>query len=585
LRSPSYSWHSRGLAMSLIEIEDLTFSYTSQRQEPALRNLSCSIEQGSFVGITGLADAGKSTFCRLIAGYIPHFFHGEFSGRVSVAATDTRETTIGELAERVGFVFENPFDQLTGASLTVLEEAAFALENMGLAREEIRLRAEKSLSQVGMGDLKDRHPQQLSGGQSQRLALASILAVQPEVFILDEPTSQLDPLGVEEVFDVITDMHSTGNTLIVVSQDLDHLAIRADRLIVIDRGEIKWDGEPREVLLDAAEARYPILIPDVLQISRKLREAGRIPSNSPVPLTVVQAAKELSSIDTPGSAAQTIASDRTSRRSKEKRSNEIVFEDVHFDYPTGVSAIRGISLSLDEGCVCIVGQNGSGKTTFARHLNGLLKPTRGHVLVRGKDTREYRVAELAREVGLAFQNPDDQLFRSTVEEEVRFGPDNVGASPEESKRLVTSAMELMGLEAVREKKPHDLGVPERKRVATASVIAMNTPVVVLDEPSGGQDAEGIDLLGHLVGHLVEQGKLVIVVTHDVKFAARQADRVIALHQGQVLLDDDPRTVFGREEDLALTHVEPPAVTRLGKLLGLDETLLLPEELVADFAPE
>jgi energy-coupling factor transport system ATP-binding protein len=571
-------------AVSLIEIEDLTFSYSTQQHELALRNLSCSIEQGSFVGITGLAEAGKSTFCRLIAGYIPHFFQGEFSGRVNVAGKDTRETTIGELAEWVGFVFENPFDQLTGASLTVLEEAAFALENMGLAREQIRLRAEKSLTQVGMEDLKDRHPQQLSGGQSQRLALASILAVQPEVFILDEPTSQLDPLGVEEVFDVISEMHTRGNTLIVVSQDLDYLAIRADRLMVIDKGEIKWDGEPREVLLEAAEARYPILIPDVLEISRKLRAAGRIPSNPPLPLTVEQAANELSSIDTPGSA-ETIAAGRTSRHSKVESSKELVFEDVHYDYPTGVSAIRGVSLSLDEGCVCIVGQNGAGKTTFAKHLNGLLRPTRGRVLVRGKDTREYRVAELAREVGLAFQNPDDQLFRSTVEEEVRFGPDNVGAGPEEAKRMVAFAMDLMGLEAVPEKKPHDLGVPERKRVATASVIAMNTPVVVLDEPTGGQDAEGIELLGQLVGQLVQQGKLVVVVTHDVNFAARHADRVIALYQGRVLLDDVPRTVFGREETLARTHVEPPAVTRLGKLLGLEETLLSPEELLAVFAPE
>ena len=571
--------------MSLIEIEDLTFSYPSQKHEPALRNLGCTIEQGSFVGITGLAEAGKSSFCRLISGYIPHFFHGEFSGTVSVAATDTRETTIGELAARVGFVFENPFDQLTGASLTVLEEVAFALENMGLEREEIRARAQKSLAQVGMEDFMDRHPQQLSGGQSQRLALASVLAVQPEVFILDEPTSQLDPLGVEEVFEVISGMHRRGYTIILVSQDLDHLATRADRLIVIHEGEIRWDGQPREVLLETAEARYPILIPDVLEISRYLREAGRIPSGSPVPLTVEEASRELSSLDGRGSAAETIAVRESPRPLSKERSNELVFEDVHYDYPTGVSAIRGISLSLDEGCVCIVGQNGAGKTTFAKHLNGLLRPTRGRVLVRGKDTREYRVAELAREVGLAFQNPDDQLFRSTVEEEVRFGPDNVGAPPEEAQRLVDSAMELMGVEAVREKKPHDLGVVERKRVATASVIAMNTSVVVLDEPTGGQDAEGIELLGNLVVHLVQQGKLVIVVSHDVKFAARHADRVIALHQGRVLLDDDPRTVFGQDETLARTHVEPPAVTRLGKLLGLNETLLSPEELLAVLAPE
>jgi len=368
--------------VNLIEIEDLTFSYTSQH-EPALRNLGCTIEQGSFVGITGLAEAGKSSFCRLISGYIPHFFHGELSGTVSVAGTGTRETTIGELAARVGFVFENPFDQLTGASLTVLEEVAFALENMGLAREEIRPRAQKSLSQVGIEDLMDRHPQQLSGRQSQRLALASVLATQPEVFILDEPTSQLDPLGAEEVFEVISDLHRRGYTIILVSQDLDHLATRADRLIVIHEGEIRWDGEPRKVLLEAAEARYS----------------------------------------------------------------------------------------------------------------------------------------------------------------------------------------------------------ERKRVATASVIAMNTPVVVLNEPTGGQDAEGIELLGNLVVHLVQQGKLVIVVSHDVRFAARHADRVIALHQGRILLDDDPRTVFGQDEALARTHVESPAVTRLGKLLGLGETLLSPEELLAVFAPE
>jgi len=571
--------------MSLIEIEDLTFSYTSQKHEPALRNLGCTIEQGSFVGITGLAEAGKSSFCRLISGYIPHFFHGELSGTVRVAGTDTRETTIGELAARVGFVFENPFDQLTGANLTVLEETAFALENMGLAREEIRARAQKNLAQVGMEDLMDRHPQQLSGGQSQRLALASVLAVQPEVFILDEPTSQLDPLGVEEVFEVISDTHRRGYTIILVSQDLDHLATRADRLIVIHEGEIRWDGQPREVLLEAAEARYPILIPDVLEISRNLREAGRLPLGSPLPLNVEEAARELSSLDGRGSAAETIAARKSPRSLSKERSNELVFEDVHYDYPTGVSAIRGVSLSLDEGCVCIVGQNGAGKTTFAKHLNGLLRPTRGRVLVRGKDTREYRVAELAREVGLAFQNPDDQLFRSTVEEEVRFGPDNVGAPAEEAKRLVDSAMELMELEAVREKKPHDLGVAERKRVATASVIAMNTPVVVLDEPTGGQDAEGIEMLGNLVVHLVQQGKLVIVVSHDVKFAARHANRIIALHQGRVLLDDDPRTVFGQDETLARTHVEPPAVTRLGKLLGLGETLLSPEELLAVFAPK
>lgn len=564
--------------MSLIEIENLTFSYAALPNVPALRELSCNIEEGTFVGITGASEAGKSSFCRLISGYIPHFFDGELSGRIRVGGGDTGETTVGELAGQVGFVFENPFDQLTGASLTVLEEAAFALENMGLPRGEIRQRAEESLAQVRIADLADRHPQQLSGGQSQRLALASVLAAQPEVFVLDEPTSQLDPLGVEEVFEVVSDMHRHGYTVVVVSQDLDRLAVHADRLIVIDEGRIRWDGAPREVLVSAAEARHPILIPDVLEISRRLREAGRLSPDEPIPLTVEQAARELAPLE-----CGVPIEPRVPEPARPEVANAaVVFEAVHHTYSGGVPALRGVSLGLDRGCVCVIGQNGAGKTTLARHLNGLLLPTQGRVLVRGRDTREHRVAELAREVGLAFQNPDDQLFRSTVEEEVRFGPDNVGAGAEEARRMTDRALELMGLEAVREKKPHDLGFSERKRVATASVVAMNTPVVVLDEPTGGQDARGISLLGDLIRHLTGEGKLVIVITHDVRFAAEYADRVVALYRGQVLLDGDPGTVFARTEALARTHVEPPAVTRLGGLLNMNRTVLTATELLEAF---
>lgn len=209
----------------------------------------------------------------------------------------------------------------------------------------------------------------------------------------------------------------------------------------------------------------------------------------------------------------------------------------------------------------------------------MLSPTRGRVLVGNKDTREHRVAELAREVGSAFQNPDDQLFRGTVEEEVRFGTDNVGAEPQEARRLTDMALDLVGLQSVRKKKPYDLGLSGRKRVATASVVAMNTPVVVLDEPTGGQDAEGVELLGDLVRHLIREGKLVIVVTHDVRFAGEHADRIVALHQGRVLLDGNSREVLGQEEILARTHVEPPAVTRLGRLLEPGRAILSSGELL------
>jgi energy-coupling factor transport system ATP-binding protein len=567
--------------VGLIEIEDVTFSYSAQPEAPALHGLTCRIEQGSFVGITGLGEAGKSSFCRLIAGYIPHFFDGDFSGRVRVDGIDTRETTIGELSSKVGFVFENPFDQLTGASLTVLEEVAFGLENLGLPRREIESRATESLDQVGIGHLLDRHPLRLSGGQSQRLALASVLAARPEIFVLDEPTSQLDPLGAEEVFGVAADLHRRGYTVLLVSQDLDRLAVRADRLIVLDDGRVRWDGDPREVLSSAAEARYPVLIPDVLEIGRRVRRTYHVDASRPLPLTVEQAADELALIRANTRVTSTHATSipKAPEPTGAGSGSPIVFEDVHYAYTNGTPALQGVSLGLDGGCVCIIGQNGAGKTTLTKHLNGLLKPTSGRVLVRGKDTREYPIAELARDVGLAFQNPDSQLFCSTVEEEVAFGAANVGASPQQVRGLTEAAIELMKLDEIRGKKPYDLGLSERKRVAIASVLAMDTPVVVLDEPTGGQDALGIALLGDLIGHLMGEGKLVVVVTHDVKFASAHADRVVAMYKGRVLLDGGPRTVFGKEEVLARTHVEPPPVTRLGRLLWLDRTILYAEELL------
>ncbi|ABG04845.1 ABC transporter related [Rubrobacter xylanophilus DSM 9941] len=567
--------------MSLIRIENVTFAYSSQPEVPALKDVSCGIERGSFVGITGVTDAGKSSLCRLIAGYVPHFFDGELSGRVTVDGIDTAKTTIGELAEKVGFVFESPFDQLTGASLTVTEEVAFALENLGFPREEIERRAKESLERAGIADLADRHPQRLSGGQSQRLALASVLAMQPEILVLDEPTSQLDPLGADEVFEAVSEMHRQGYTVVLVSHDLERLAAHADRLIVMENGRIRWDGTPREVLLDAAASGYPIPIPDVLRVGQRLREIRRVDPHVLMPLTFEEAATELTRVFgvvpaispfSPSPAQKSIGD------SMENKLPRLLLEDVHHTYPREVHALRGISLELDEGCVCILGQNGAGKTTLVKHLNGLLRPTEGRVLIEGKDSREHRVAQLAKHVGLAFQNPDDQLFHGTVEEEVRFGAENVGATPEHAERLTESAIRRMGLNEVRKKKPYDLGLPWRKRVAIASVLTMDTPVVVLDEPTGGQDAPGVQLLGELVRALVEEEKLVVVVTHDVEFTREHADRVVVLYQGRVLLDGEPREVLGQEETLSRTHVRPPAITRLGKRLGLDRTVLSVDEL-------
>lgn len=247
----------------------------------------------------------------------------------------------------------------------------------------------------------------------------------------------------------------------------------------------------------------------------------------------------------------------------------IEVNDLHHEYPGGVKAIQGISLNLEQGeLVGIVGQNGAGKTTLVKHLNGLLKPTQGTVNVGDWDTRNHPVSKLAQRVGYVFQNPDEQLFCKTVHQEIAFGPQNLGFTSEKIQALVSYVLDLCELEKDKDTNPYDLSPTWRKMVALASVIAMDTPVVILDEPTTGQDAANVGRIARIVAALHQQGKTVITISHDIDFCAENFERIIALAQGKVLLDGPVHEVIAQEELLATTYVDPPQLTRLGKRLGL-----------------
>lgn len=566
--------------MALIELSDVRFNYRVQPDdEYALEGVSLSIEEGNFVGVTGPSDSGKSTLGRLLASYIPNYFDGTLDGTATVGDRDVEETSIADMSDTVGLLFENPFDQLTGASTTVFEEVAFGLENKGVPRDELIAIAKETLELTGIAHLYDRNPQQLSGGQSQRLALASMLAMEPEVLVLDEPTSQLDPHGTEEVMQVIADLAAEGYTVVAISHDLEHLAHHLDRLLVLEDGGIAEDGDPRSVFRSAEDERR-FEVPETASVGKRLREMGKVPADEPLPLTLDGVVDELAPHvvrGADGSSTPDLKSDGRGS-STDAAPTGVRFDDVHFFYDEEVHALRGLDLRLDSGCVCVIGQNGAGKSTFLKHLNGLLEPSDGRVVVNDKDTADHRIAELAGEVALSFQNPNNQLFHNSIEAEVRYGPKNLGYNSDTIDELVDDAIERMNLSGIREKNPYDIGLARRKHVAVASVLAMNTPVVALDEPTGSQDAMGIDLLGDVVDALVDEGKLVVIITHDVEFARDHADRIVALNQGELLVDGSPREVFGRGETLARTDVEVPFVTRLASELGLSETVLTVDEL-------
>lgn len=569
--------------VSVIEFEDVDFTYLTQADGPAVENFSLTVEQGEFVGIAGPSDAGKTTVCRLIHSYIPNFFDGELSGQVTVDGNEITDTEIGEMAETVGLLFENPFDQLTGASTTVFEEVAFGLENAGVPRTTLIDRVYDTLETVGIGHLAGRNPNQLSGGQSQRLALAAVLALEPDILVLDEPTSQLDPEGTEEILDLIAAAEEE-YTVVLVSQDIERIAPHLDRLVVLEDGQVRHDDDPKQVLtIDGIERL--VSVPDVVRIGRRL-------SVDPpaVPLTIDAAVETLEGrIENSGTATTTVGtdgatgidpptSDGAAGTDNTNSSTELELSSVTYRYDENITALDELSLALKQGCICVIGQNGAGKSTFAKHLNGLLEPTAGSVRVRGTDTTERTVAELARTVGLNFQNPDNQLFHDTVAAELAYGPRNLGYEEDRTEQLIETTIDQMGLEPVRDANPYDIGLARRKQVAVASVVAMDTPVIVLDEPTAGQDPRGIDLLGDLVDELVASGVLVIVVTHDMTFVRDHADRAIALGQGRRLLDGPPTAVFGDHETLAETDVAPPAVTRITNDLGIPETVLTVDEL-------
>lgn len=263
---------------------------------------------------------------------------------------------------------------------------------------------------------------------------------------------------------------------------------------------------------------------------------------------------------------------------------ELRFRDVRFRYPSGVEALQGVALEVPAGQrLAIVGQNGAGKTTLVRHLNGIFQPTAGKVNVGDWESAGRSIAELSSRVGYVFQNPDEQLFAKTVKDDVAFGPRNLGYDEQRSAELVTRALELTGLTEHADHHPHHLSLSERKRVALAAVLAMDTPVVVLDEPTTGQDGRGVAMIARIVRTLHEEGRTVVAITHDMDFCAENFDRVVVMAQGQVHADGAPGEVFAQDAVLELARVEPPQLMRLARALGWPETPVSPQEFVSALA--
>lgn len=547
---------------------------------PVLKDISLEIHRGEFLGLIGPTGAGKTTLCLTLNGIVPQFFGGRFFGRVTVAGLDTLDHPISTLARHVGMVFEDPETQITATS--VENEIAFALENLSVPREKIMARIPRVLEAVRLEGTAKKHPHELSGGQKQRLAIAAALALQPDLLILDEPTSQLDPIGAQEVFATVRELNKAlGVTIVMASHAAEEMAEYADRVALLVGGELLRIGEPDALYSDVAYLQAndlrPPQVASTFHLIRKLGVA--IPS---IPVRLDQGIQMMGALrDNARVPVVTPAEALSSRSSDDKPL--LSMTDLHYSYSDGTQALDGISLHIRAGeYLLIIGQNGAGKSTLVKHFLKLLQPTVGMVRVGGTDTRELTVGDLARRIGYVAQNPDNQIFNATVWDEVTFALKNLGYSQADVTVRATESLGAMGLLEDRDRHPLALPKGDRARVVIAAILAMQPEVIIFDEPTTGQDYRGAKAILDISRALHAMGKTVIVITHHLYLMPEYAERVIVMGKGTILLDAPIRRAYHEVELLRSTYLTPPQAVLLARALRDNPThlLLTPQEVAA-----
>lgn len=544
--------------MAFLEVEHLKYRYPHTKRL-ALDDISFTAEKGEFIGIIGENGAGKSTLSQAFCGLVPQFYKGAYGGKVTVDGIVAATTPTAELCKKVGLIFQNPFNQLSGAKDTVWDEVAFGLENFGVPAEQIHERLDKVLHQLDIWQFRDKNPFDLSGGQMQRVAIASVLAMEPEILLLDEPTSQLDPQGSEEVFYTVELLAKTGITIFMIEQKMEKLASYCDRILLLHEGKQIAFDTPEKIFSRSDLADLGICPP---YATRYCKEQNILRPDGTYPVTVADVQK-LVTADTAGKITLPQLTDPVYTKSAE---NRFSVNDLHFSYTEDHPIFESFELSLDQRPTAIIGQNGAGKTTLVRLLKGLLKPASGTILYKGEDISGRTVASLAGQVGYVFQNPDDQIFKYKVIDEVMFGPLNIGMDKEKAKQKAMEALELTELAAYAEENPYDLELSQRKLVAIASVLAMDTDVIILDEPTIAQDYKGKEIIRKIITNLSEHGKLVLAILHDMDFVAQCFSRVVVLAHGKLLADGTPSEVFVQKEVLKKAALDMPHPLQLRKAL-------------------
>lgn len=560
--------------MNAVEIDGLTYTYPGAPQ-PTLKEISLQIEKGDFLAVVGNNGCGKSTLCKVLNGLIPHFITGTMEGSVRVERLDTRESDVGVLAQKVGYVYQDFENQIVRP--TVLDDASYACLNY--AFPDYLERGRTALRQCGLEGREEEYVWQLSGGQAHLLALAGAVSLQPDILILDEPIAQLDPMHADRIYEVLRDLNENhGKTIIVIEHHTEYIADFCKHMMLMRDGQVRWMLPTEEALQRVEELEEcNIFPPQVTQAAHRLRKAGRLPADIPLP-TTVEGGK------TAFAGLHYISRERPAPAGPDGEI-AVSFQDVSLAYRSVKGEPRtvfdGLNLNIRKGeKVALIGSNGAGKSTLMKLMVGLLKPNSGTVSLFGEAIGGKKAEDLSRQISLVYQNPEEMFIKDSIRADIAYAME-VRNVPEWEKRTA-ELLERFRLAELQDRDGRLMSGGQMRRASLAIGIALNPGILLLDEPTANLDIATRREIMAVLSDMKDIIQTAIIATHDMQLVCQWAERIIVLRGGRVVADGPRDEIFARADLVEQVGIRPPEIFTMGQALDRRALCYTIDEFLSSF---
>ena len=550
--------------MNVIEIRDLTYTYPGASR-PTLDHLNLNVEKGDFLAIIGNNGCGKSTLCKTMNGLIPHFIAGEFQGSVLVDQQDTRTMDVGRIAGKVGYVYQDFENQIVRP--TVLDDASYAC--MNYAMPDYLERGREALRQCGLEGREQEYIWQLSGGQTHLLALAGAVSLEPDVLILDEPIAQLDPKHADLIYGVLKNLNETwGKTIIVIEHHTEYIADYCHHVALLKDGHTEWVLPSDEALRRVEELQEcNIFPPQVTIAAHQMKKEGMLAEDTVLPTTIEVGKKVFDRLLYRGE----ICTEREAPGEKQKETESVVsFRKVSVSYRAvkgeAKQIFRNLNLEIRKGeKIALIGSNGAGKSTLMKLMTGLIKPSEGEILLKGKGIRDTKPEALSKMISLVYQNPEEMFIKDSIERDIAFAME--ARNTENWQERTKALLEQFRLTELKDRDGRLLSGGQMRRASLAIGIALNPEILLLDEPTANLDIATRKEIMRTLNEMKDITETVLIATHDMQLVCEWAERIIVLCQGEVIADGSRNEIFGNRRVLELTGIRPPEIFDMGKVLN------------------